>query len=773
MPTQAQAPAQPQAPAPATSSGTSPGPRKPRSGPPTWLRVLIPVLLILVWVAAFGAGGKSFGEVNKVAVNDQAEHLPASADATSVLHLQRGFRDGNIVPATLVFSREGAAGAAADAAPLTEADRIALESRLETIQGLHGVVPDSVSPLVLSEDGKAASAFVPLDKSVKISETVKNIRAELKDSGTDGISAYVTGPAGLSADISGAFRGLDGLLLIVALAVVLVILVIVYRSPLLPLIVLGTSVIALTAAISTVVALAKVDILLLSGQTQGILMILVIGAATDYSLLYVSRYREELRLGESKWDATVAALRGSFEPIAASAGTVVAGLLCLLLSDLNSNKALGPVAAIGIVFAFLASLTLLPALMLWAGRVAYWPVRPKFDSERVPGADGSLRAEAGPTAGPAAEPAKGVWPKVAGLVSRKPRVVWVVSLAVLLAAGAGMLQLKADGVPTSDFVIGHSDARDGQTVLGRHFPAGSGAPAVVIAPEGKMTDVVRELTGNDGVESVTVMAKSAPGGTAPVTADGIMAGRPGTTAPVAAVVDGKVMLQATLKDAPESPEAEATVKELRGNFADKGWGSDVLIGGTTAVAIDTNETTIHDRNLIIPVVLVVILLILMLLLRSVLAPVLLVGTVVVSFFAALGVSALVFNKVFNFPGADASVPLFGFVFLVALGIDYNIFLMTRVREESLKLGTRPGILRGLTATGGVITSAGIVLAATFAALGVLPVLFLAQISFIVAFGVLLDTFLVRTLLVPALCYDLGPRIWWPGNLKRNQIDSKL
>ncbi|MGG5174519.1 MMPL family transporter [Pseudarthrobacter sp. J1763] len=713
-----------------------------KSRPPKWLRILIPAVLIVVWLAVFGMGGKSFGEVNKVAVNDQAQQLPASADATAVLKAQANFRDQNIVPATLVFAKDSA---------LTAEDKTALNDQLKSIQGLEGVVPDSISPLVYSQDGKAAEAFVPLDKTVKIATTVKSIRAEIQDHAPSGINAHVTGPAGLTADISGAFSGLDGLLLLVALAVVLVILVIVYRSPLLPFIVLGTSMVALTAAIFTVVALAKANVLVLSGQTQGILMILVIGAATDYSLLYVSRYREELRDRESKWDATLATLKGAFEPIAASAGTVIAGLLCLLLSDLNSNKALGPVAAIGIAFAFLASLTLLPALMLWAGRVAFWPVKPKFGSEH-PNREGAT---------------KGVWPKVARLVSGKPRTVWALSLVVLLAAGAGMLQLKADGVPTSDFVTGKSDARDGQNVLSAHFPGGSGSPAVILAPADRLAEAAAVLSKNDGVESVSVLAKEAPGGTAPVTAEGIQAvGRPGTPAPAATVVDGQVMLQATLKDAPESDAAENAVKELREVFAGSDWNHSVLIGGTTAVAIDTNETTIHDRNLIIPVVLVVILLILMLLLRSIVAPLLLIGTVVVSFAAALGVSALVFNHVFNFPGADASVPLFGFVFLVALGIDYNIFLMTRVREESIKHGTRTGVLRGLTATGGVITSAGIVLAATFAALGVLPIMFLAQISFIVAFGVLLDTFLVRTLLVPALCYQLGDKIWWPGELSR-------
>lgn len=669
-------------------------------------------------------GGRAFGEVNKVAVNDASEHLPASAEATQVQHLQDLFRDGTTVPATVVFSKDSA---------ITPAEAQDLTALAKDLAREHGVavneIPGGAPRLVPSEDGKAATVFLPLQKNnpdtgIKLSDTVKSLRADLADHRVDGIRANVTGPAGLSADIAGAFSGLDGLLLVVALAVVLLILVIVYRSPLLPLIVLGSSLVALTGAMAVVVALAKAGILLLSGQTQGILMILVIGAATDYSLLYVSRYREELAASESGWDATWAALRGAFEPISASAGTVVAALLCLLLSDLNSNKALGPVAAIGIAFAYVVSLTLLPAFMYWAGKVAYWP-------RKIGGSTSRNRRG-------------GIWGRVSRLISTRPRTVWAASLVILVAMGAGIAGLKADGVPTSDFVVGHSDARDGQTALAAHFPAGAGQPAVVIAPETKATDVTSLLRGEPGVSSVRQSG---------------------------AAVDGKVMLEVTLANAPESSEAEQTITTMRSDIAAQGWRdaegrNAVLVGGPTAVALDTNATTIHDRNLIIPVVLGVILVILMLLLRSVVAPLLLVGTVVVSFAASLGVAALVFNSVLQFPGADASVPLFGFVFLVALGIDYNIFLMSRVREESLTHGTREGILRGLRSTGGVITSAGVVLAATFAALGVLPVLFLAQISFIVAFGVLLDTVLVRSLLVPALCYDLGDRIWWPTRLRR-------
>ncbi len=701
-------------------------------------------MLILAWFAVFSAGGSSFSQVNSVAQNDQIEHLPASADATQVQKLQAAFRGDDVIPAVVVYQRVGG---------VTAADRTAIDAQLTKLQSLNGVAKNAVSPAIPSKDGAAVQVIVPLETSIKPADTVKAMRTLLGESSPAGLSVYVTGPAGLSADIVGAFSGLDGMLLIVALAAVLLILIIVYRSPLLPLIVLGTSLVALTAAMFTVVALAKAGVVVLSGQTEGILMILVIGAATDYSLLYVSRFREALRDNERKWDATWAALRGSWQAILASAGTVVVGLLCLMFSELNSNIALGPVAAIGIGFAYLAAMTLLPALLFWAGRTAFWPVRPALGSPHQ-SVDG----------------ARGLWPRVARLVSRRARLIWVACTLLLAVAAFGLLGLKADGVSQMDFVIGQSQARDGQAVLVKHFPGGAGTPAIVVGPKDDLNAMANTILNQRGVSSLNVISKDSPSGTLPVTTAGVQnpPGAPGAVRAAAepTVVDGRVMLQATLDGASDSTAAENTVRQLRSSFAQSG--SDVLIGGVAATAIDTNDAAIHDRNLIIPLVLGVILVILMLLLRSILAPVLLIMTVVLSYAASLGLSSVVFNSILGFPGADPTVPMFGFVFLVALGIDYNIFLMTRVREESLAHGTRQGILRGLVATGGVITSAGIVLAATFAALGVLPVLFLAQISFIVALGVLIDTLIVRSLLVPSLSHDIGRAIWWPSALSHRE-----
>jgi RND superfamily putative drug exporter len=571
-----------------------------------------------------------------------------------------------------------------------------------------------------------------------------------------GIEVFVTGPAGFTADLVEAFSGIDGILLVVALLAVLVILIVVYRSLLLPIAVLSTSLFALTVALLTVWWLAKAEVLLLSGQTQGILFILVIGAATDYSLLYVARYREELRVQQDRWMASMQALRGSFEPILASGGTVIAGLLCLLFSDLKSNSTLGPVASIGIVFAMLSALTLLPAILFIFGRAAFWPKRPVYEPEIV-AAEGGV-------------PSTGLWHRAGALISRRPRAVWVVTLVVLLAGAMGVTQLQAQGVAQSELVLGSSEARDGQQVLGEHFPGGSGSPVSVLADLDDLQGVADVLLDHPGIDGVSVLSEDSPAGAVPITADGIAAiGPQGAPAPEPAVVDARVLIQGTLTAAADSADAEQTVRELRQTLADGG--IEALTGGITATAIDTNDASIRDRTLIIPIVLMVILIILMLLLRSVVAPVILILTTVVSFGTALGVSALVFNHVFDFAGADPAVPLYGFVFLVALGIDYNIFLATRVREESLRHGTRQGIVRGLSVTGGVITSAGLVLAATFAALSVIPILFLVQIAFIVAFGVLIDTFVVRALLVPALMYDIGPAVWWPSRLHRESRDG--
>lgn len=699
---------------------------------PRVLRALLPAFLVLVWFAVAGIGGPYFGRIGEVSSNDPTAYLPTSAQATQVQARLPEFLGKDTIPAVVLVT----AGSPLSAAQKAQLDQV--PAALAAIPGVSG----QPSPPLVSQDGTAAQVFVPVSASATVGDVVAAIRAALPGLVPAGTEVYVTGPAGFTADLVTAFGGIDGILLLVAVLAVLVILVAVYRSPLLPLAVLLTSTFALTAALLTVWWLAKAGVFPLSGQTQGILFILVIGAATDYSLLYVSRYREALRAHEHRWDATRAALRGSIEPILASGGTVIAALLMLLLSELQSNRALGPIAAVGIVFAMLGALTLLPSLLLLLGRAAFWPRRPRYAPDEA-GAD--------------PVPTRGLWARVPRFVVRRSRPVWLVGVVVLLAASAGLLQLRASGVPASDLVLGHSQARTGQEQLAEHFPGGSGSPVQVIVPADRLQATAGTLLATPGVTSVAVVSAQSPSGQAPVTTGGVQPVIPGTPAPAPTVANGDVLLEATLADAADSAAAEATVRQLRTDL-----GAGALVGGVTATAVDSDHASVHDRNLIIPLVLLVILVILVLLLRAVVAPLVLVGTVVLSFGATLGVSALVFNHVLHLPGADPAVPLFGFVFLVALGIDYNIFLMTRVREEALRTGARTGMSRGLGITGGVITSAGVVLAATFAALAVIPILFLLQLAFIVAFGVLLDTVLVRSLLVPALGQELGRALWWPS-----------
>ncbi len=694
--------------------------------PPKWLRILIPTLLVILWFAVASIGGPTFGKLGDVTSNDQASFLPASADSTQAQNLQTKFNDSTAIPAIVIVTSK------TPIQPTELGEYAQLATQLKTVPGIEQS-PKTDTGLVIgpipSKDRLAVEYIVPISASSDVAVVVQEMRTVVNKYLPAGTTAYVSGPAGLTADLVKAFGGIDGILLLVAVSAVFIILLIVYRSLLLPFLVLFTSLFALCAAILVVYLMAKHGIIKLNGQSQGILSILVIGAATDYSLLLVSRYREALREHESKWEAIMQAVRRAFEPIAASAATVILALLCLLFSDLNSNRSLGPIAATGIVFAFLAAITLLPALLYIFGRVAFWPSKITYDPSHK---SSGLLIKTG------LEESTGIWKKVGSLVAGHARAVWILTTIALALGAAGLLQLKADGVSQTDIILTQSDAVDGQVLIAKHFDAGAATPVSIIAPVGSTEQVVATIKSNPAFSTVSVVG--------------------GNSDPK--VVDGQVLIKAGLKTSADSAAAEASVRELRAQLNVKD--SKVLVGGTTAIAIDTNDTARADLIKIVPIVLVVILLVLMLLLRSIVAPLLLIGTVILSFAATLGISALVFNHLFHFPGADATVPLFGFIFLVALGIDYNIFLMTRAREEAFKYGTRPAMLHALGKTGGVITSAGIVLAATFAALAIIPILFLAQIAFIVAFGVLIDTIIVRSLLVPALVYDIGAPVWWPS-----------
>jgi len=552
---------------------------------------------------------------------------------------------------------------------------------------------------------------------------------------TDSLNVAVTGPAGFTADANSAAAGIDGTLLIAAAAVVVVLLLLIYRSPVLWLLPMLAVTGGLFTAQAAITLLARSGALTVTDLSAGILNVLVFGAATDYALLLIARYREQLRTAADHRTALAAAVRATTPAITAAGGTVIAAMLCLLAATINSNRGLGPVAALGIAGGPMASLTLLPVLLAVTGRRVFWPRTPQLiHPTPTPAAERSSDAPGRPAAAPAGPSRQ--WERLGGRLAHRPRRVWVLTSLVLAVGAFGLLDTRL-GLPQAGMFRETVEAVHGQQLLDAHFPAGASAPAQILTDRDATSDVQDRARTTPGVIDVALATSSG----------------------------SRTLLQATLADQPDSPAAQHTIAVLRQHLAALP-DAHVLVGGTTAVQLDLAHGAAYDRAVVMPLVLAVVLLVLLLLLRALVAPLLLLATVVLSYGAALGVSVLLFDAL-GLAGTDPSVPLLAFLFLVALGVDYNIFLMTRVREQTLRHGTRAGTLRGLTATGGVITSAGLVLAATFATLAVLPLVVLTEVGLTVALGVLLDTFLVRSLLVPALTLDLDRYIWWPGRLARH------
>ncbi len=699
------------------------------------------MLVVISWFIITGIFGPLFGKLTSVQENNNSSFLPKGAEATLAADEIRKFstQDSFNFPALILF--EGRFTPETFAAVQGHVSKVGDLTLAETTAKISDyLAPGQAISVFPAQDGQALLANIPLDGNA-ISKLLPNdepalpavIEALREDIETiakaNGFEPYVTGPGGLLGDLFGAFGDIDSKLLLTTLAVVAVILIVVYRSPVLWIIPLLSALLALSTAGGIVYLLAKNDIIDVDGQSQGILSVLVIGAATDYALLLIARYREELHFTDNRFVAMRAAYKGVWEPILASGSTVAISLMVLLFSQLTNTAGLGPIGAIGIVVSMITILTLLPALLLIFGRWIFWP--------RIPKNDGDDHAMTG------------TWSKVANGIGRNPRKAWVITGIVLLGFALTSTTLKADGIGTVDTFTGNPESVVGQRLLVKHFPGGEGDPTQIVVSADKLGAVTAAIKSAPGVTEVVPALSSAP-----------VAGQP---APEIKVVDGRAILNVTLSAAPDSVEAGNDIPKIRqlAQSAD----ASALVGGTSAVYFDVRAANDRDNKTIIPIILLVITIILGVLLRSILSAVLLLGTVVLSYFATLGVCALVFNHIFGFAGGDNSFPLFAFIFLVALGIDYNIFLMTRVREESAKIGTRAGVIKGVTVTGAVITSAGIVLAATFAVLGLLPLVPLAQLGFAVAFGVLLDTIIVRSILVPALVHDIGPKVWWPSKLQ--------
>ena len=761
--------------------------------------------------------------------NESTSFLPGDAESTHALTATEDLQGGELAPAVIVYERSGG---------LTPADftKIGEDVQQLTTKRFDGVVADGATAAaggeeppptqgqsgqpqgcggptteipgqpsgyapfvgpVCSEDGSAAivTAYLKGDgEGDTILDPVQFWRDTVSDPG-GGLEVKITGGAGYGADAIEVFEGINGTLLLAAVTLVIVLLILIYRSPIFLFVPLAAVIFAEILARSLGYGLSELGVTI-NGQSSSIMSIMVLGAGTDYALLIVARYREELHHTLDRHEAMAAAMRSAGPAVLASAATVIAALFCLTIAKVNGTSGMGPIVAMGVACAALSMLTLLPALLTIFGRRAFWPFVPHStewlapegvqagrmrrrvaDGPRVP----ALLIVAGAClivllllplvilnsllhkatrglipsfiVGPLdrnifkpyelrrfrhehlADETHGFWRRVGDWVAKQPRRVAIGSTAVLLVCCAGLAFFSTD-LTTNDSYTTKVESVEGQEILSRHFPAGASAPVDIVVPSEQGVPAVQQaVEGVDGVEAV-------PG-------------------PVASG-DSGVLIQGTLEPGPYSTEAFDLIDPIRD--AAHGAAEGTLVGGASAVEFDVREAAAWDSKVIPPIVLVVVFLILTLLLRAVVAPLVLIGTVILSFLAALGVGYFAFDVFFDFPGSDPSLPLFAFVFLVALGVDYNIFLIARAREETVKHGTASGILRALAVTGGVITSAGIVLAGTFSVLAVLPLVFLTEIGFIVAFGVLLDTFLVRSVLVPALVLLIGPKVWWPSAL---------
>ncbi|TQN43134.1 RND superfamily putative drug exporter [Blastococcus colisei] len=666
-------------------------------------------VVLVFWLVLAAASAPLAGGLTDEQDNEISSWLPGDAESTLALEQQTDLgSDPDIITTVLVYERpEG----------LTPADLAAVVENAEVFGQLAEVDGDVLGPIP-AEDGQAAQLVVPLnvgpDGWVAIAPLVDGMRAEARD-GPDGLEVYVTGPGGFAADSSDAFAGIDGTLLYAALGVVILILLFTYRSPVLWILPIFSAVVALFCAQALIYLLARYADLTVNAQSASILTVLVIGAGTDYALLLVARYREELRLHADRHEAMTEAVHRTGPAVLASGSTVILGMLCLIAATMNSTRGLGPVAAIGVGVSLAVLMTLLPALLVICGRWVFWPVRPALGSPE-------------PTA-------TGLWARVGSAVRPRPRVVWIVTSAALLVACLGVFTLNAKGLSQAESFRGTPESVVGQEVAARHFPAAAGDPLYVLTSAGTAEEVASAVAANDGIGS---------------TADPL-------------IIGDTALIEATLADPADSQAAYDSVDALRSELDDVGDG-EALVGGNTAINLDVQTASQRDNRVIIPLIMAVVLLVLGVLLRAVVAPLILVATVVLSYGAALGLSALIFDWTIDVDSTDSAFPLFVFVFLVALGIDYNIFLMTRVREEASDHGTRRAALVGLAATGGVITSAGLVLAATFAVLATLPLTFVTQLGIAVALGVLLDTIVVRSVLVTALTLDVGRWMWWPSTL---------
>ncbi|MEU9864047.1 MMPL family transporter [Streptomyces sp. NPDC047971] len=660
--------------------------------------------VLALWVILIALAAPLAGKLGDVQRDRAVDYLPASADSTQVAKITEQMPGGDSTDLVLVYHRDGGLTAADKATAAREVAQVAAEHPLTS--------PPRPVP---SEDGTtllyAVSSTEPGTDEKARDVLVRDIR--------ETVSGEVGGPGALATDAGEVYNSLDGPLLYTTVAVVAVLLIIIYRSPFLWLVPLVVAGVADYLSMAVTYLLHQGFDISVSGQSTGVMTILVFGAGTDYALLLVSRYREELRRTPRPYDAMVTALRGCGPAVLASSGTVALGMLCLLAADMNSSRGMGPTAAVGVLCALVAMMTLLPALLVVLGRRVFWPLIPAYGS-KPKAARRSLFAAMGSSAG------------------RRPLAVLVAGGAALAALALGALNLPG-ALKQEDTFTSTPEAVAAMKTLAVAYPEMGTQPITVVAPTASVPEVLRTALATEGVATAE-------------------RGRSGA---------GWTEISVIASDPPQSTAETTTIKELRTAF-----GEGVYVGGPSAEQLDMTDTNAGDRNIVVPLVIVVVLLVLIVLLRGLVAPLILVAAVVAVWGTALGIGGLVFGPLFGFEGTDPGLALLSFVFLVALGVDYGIFLMHRMREECLN-GAEPGAaaLTALRTTGGVIASAGLVLAATFAVLVNMPMVQLAELGFVIAVGVLLDTFLVRTYLVTSASVLLGRKVWWPGPLARKPASN--
>jgi RND superfamily putative drug exporter len=686
----------------------------------------------LILAVVLLASGAVFALASSEGSSEAPQTLPDDSEAALVSEIQQEFPDAGSVPAVLVVTRQdgGELGPQGIAAAAGAGERMA-----EVV----GAPPQGPIP---SDDGAAALVLVPVESEVLSNEQGRDLVAEMREAIADGldpgVDAQLTGGPAFAADTAAAFEGADFRLLAATATVVAILLIITYRSPVLWLVPLVVIAVADRVAALLVSAVGEAAGVTVDASTSGIVSVLVFGAGTNYALLLVSRYREELRRTRNRRQALRDAYRGAVPAIVASNITVVLALLTLLLATLPNYRSLGISAAVGLLVALVYALVALPAALAVCGRGLFWPFVPRPGGPQGGNRGAGSRLALPTTPGDFREDVPpGVWGRIAAGVVRRPARVLVSCVMLLVILAFGLLGTRIGLSQTEQFRT-PSEAAAGLETAAEHFPAGVTDPVTVLARTGTEAAVLEAVGGVEGVVSARP------------------AGESGT---------GWSRVSVTLDAAPATDRSEDSVVALR-EAVDSVAGSEALVGGSVAAGVDTSQGNLRDLTLIAPLILLVVFVVLVLALRSLIAPLLLLGATVLSSLAALGLGTFVTTQILGFPGLDVSVPLYSFLFLVALGVDYSVFLIIRTREEAATHSTRESMVRAVALTGGVITSAGIVLASVFVVLGVLPLIVLTQVGVIVALGVLLDTFVVRTLVVPALFTLVGDRVWWPGDPRR-------